>query len=170
MWFCGRTIHKGQYALTFWNQPNNMAPMVFNVTITPQHASHESKEKMNNQEYRKLREFGDYVKLMFKNCYRYNQPEHDVFVLAKKLETVFDIRYAKIQIEPSVKVVWSVSTKSDSSISGSSSKSSNDVEDSEEERHNKKLTTLERRIMSLEEEVIKLSEEMKRIRKEKKHL
>ena len=111
---------------------------------------------MNYREYHKPQEFGDDVKLMFKNCY--NQPEH--IGNGKKLETVFDTRYAKLPIESSVNVVKSSSTKLDSSISGSSSKSSNDVEDSEEERYNKKLTTLERRIMSLQEEVIKLSEEI----------
>ena len=67
-------------------------------------------------------EFGDDLKLMFKNRYRYNQPEHDVFVKSKKLETVFD-----------------------TSISGSSSRSSNFVENSEEKRHNNKLNTLEER-------------------------
>ena len=98
---------------------NNMASMVLNAAITPQQASHKSQEKMDNREYRTHQEFGDDLKLMFKNRYRYNQPEHDVFVLAKKLETIFDTRYAKIPIEHSVKVVRSSSTKSDSSISGS---------------------------------------------------
>ena len=140
-------------------QPNYMPPMVSNAAITPQHASHKSKEKVNNKEYRKLQEFGDDLKLMFKNCYRNNQPEHDVFVIVKKLETVFDTRYVKIPIQSSVKAFRSSSTKSDFSISGSS-KSSNFVEDSEEKRHNKKSTTLERRIMSLLEEVIKLSGEI----------
>ena len=88
--------------------------MVPNAAITPQQASHKSKEKMNSREYRTPQEFGDDLKLMFKNRYRYNQPEHDVFVMIKKLETVFD-----------------------TSISGSSSKSSNFVENSEEERQNK---------------------------------
>ena len=87
---------------------------------------------MNNRNYHTPQEFGDDVKLMFKNCYRYNQPEHDVFVMAKKLETVFDTRYAKLRIEPSVKVVRSSSTKLDSSISGLSSKSLSDIEDSED--------------------------------------
>ena len=74
---------------------------------------------------------------MFKNRYRYNQREHDVFVMTKKLETVFD-----------------------TSISESSSKSSNFVENSQEERQIKKLNTLEERIMSLHEEVIKPSEKI----------
>ena len=59
--------------------------MVPKAAITPQHTSHKSNEKMNNREYRKPQEFGVDVKLMFKNCYRYNQPEHDVFVMPKKL-------------------------------------------------------------------------------------
>ena len=107
--------------------------------------------------------------LMFKNCYRYSQPEYDVLMMAKKLGTVFDVRYAKIPIKFSIKVVRSSSTKADSSISGSSSKSSNDVEDSEEERQNEKLTILKKRIMSVQEEVSKLSKEIKSSRKEKKN-
>ena len=46
--------------------PNNMAPRMFNTAITAQHASHTSKEKMNNTEYHKLQEFRDDVNLMFK--------------------------------------------------------------------------------------------------------
>ena len=75
------------------------------------------KEKMDNREYRKSLEFRNDVKLMFKNCLRYNQPEHDVFAMAKKLETVFDTRYVKIPREPSGKVVRISNTKSNSSTS-----------------------------------------------------
>ena len=138
--------------------PNNMAPRVFNAAITSQHVSHKSKEKMDNRAYRKPQEFGDDLKLLFKNCYRYNQPEHDVFVMTKELETVFDTRYAKIPIELYVKIVRSSSSKSDSSISRSS-KSSNDVEDSEEEQHNKKLTTLEKRITRRSYQTVRGNEE-----------
>lgn len=44
------------------------------------------KEKMDAREYGSASEFVDDVRLIFTNCYRYNQPDTDVVAMAKKLQ------------------------------------------------------------------------------------
>lgn len=44
------------------------------------------KEKMDSREYSNASEFVDDVRLIFTNCYRYNQPDTDVVAMAKKLQ------------------------------------------------------------------------------------
>lgn len=47
------------------------------------------KQKMENREYRRPEEFATDIRLIFKNCFRYNPPEHDVVGMAKKLMVSF---------------------------------------------------------------------------------
>ena len=49
------------------------------------------KKKMDSREYRDAAEFKEDVLLIFKNCYQYNPPEHDVTGMARKLEEVDNI-------------------------------------------------------------------------------
>ncbi|KAG8231635.1 hypothetical protein J437_LFUL011476 [Ladona fulva] len=58
------------------------------------------KQKMDNREYRTAPEFAADVRLIFTNCYKYNPPDHDVVAMARKLQDVFEMRYAKIPDEP----------------------------------------------------------------------
>lgn len=44
------------------------------------------KDKMERREYGNATEFVDDVRLIFTNCYRYNQPDTDVVAMAKKLQ------------------------------------------------------------------------------------
>lgn len=44
------------------------------------------REKMDAREYSIHSEFIDDVRLIFTNCYRYNQPDTDVVAMAKKLQ------------------------------------------------------------------------------------
>jgi hypothetical protein len=41
---------------------------------------------MDQREYRTPREFELDMRLIFSNCYRYNPPESDVVVMARKLQ------------------------------------------------------------------------------------
>nr|6DBC_A Chain A, Bromodomain-containing protein 2 [Homo sapiens]6DDJ_A Chain A, Bromodomain-containing protein 2 [Homo sapiens]6WWB_A Chain A, Bromodomain-containing protein 2 [Homo sapiens]7VRM_A Chain A, Bromodomain-containing protein 2 [Homo sapiens]7VS0_A Chain A, Bromodomain-containing protein 2 [Homo sapiens] len=54
------------------------------------------KRKMENRDYRDAQEFAADVRLMFSNCYKYNPPDHDVVAMARKLQDVFEFRYAKM--------------------------------------------------------------------------
>lgn len=41
---------------------------------------------MDNRQYRDAQEFAADVRLMFSNCYKYNPPDHEVVVMARKLQ------------------------------------------------------------------------------------
>mgnify|MGYP001792076219 FL=1 len=48
------------------------------------------KRKMDRREYDSHSEFIDDVRLIFTNCYRYNQPDTDVVTMAKKLQVKYN--------------------------------------------------------------------------------
>ncbi|XP_029949883.1 bromodomain-containing protein 4-like isoform X2 [Salarias fasciatus] len=58
------------------------------------------KKKLDNRQYRDAQEFSSDVRLMFSNCYKYNPPDHDVVSMARKLQDVFEMRFAKMPDEP----------------------------------------------------------------------
>ena len=57
------------------------------------------KGKMESREYRSPAEFAIDMRLIFTNCYKYNPPDHDVVAMARKLQDVFEMRYARIPDE-----------------------------------------------------------------------
>lgn len=59
------------------------------------------KRKMDNREYKSAPEFAADVRLIFTNCYKYNPSDHDVVAMGRKLQDVFEMRYANIPDEPS---------------------------------------------------------------------
>ena len=58
------------------------------------------KAKLNERRYRGPEDFASDVRLVFTNCYTYNPPEHDVVGMARKLQDVFEMRYANMPNEP----------------------------------------------------------------------
>ncbi|KAL0992630.1 hypothetical protein UPYG_G00095980 [Umbra pygmaea] len=56
--------------------------------------------KLDNRQYRDAQEFAADVRLMFSNCYKYNPPDHEVVAMARKLQDVFEMRFAKMPDEP----------------------------------------------------------------------
>ena len=58
-----------------------------------------AKTKMETREYRSPAEFAIDMRLIFTNCYKYNPPDHDVVAMARKLQDVFEMRYARIPDE-----------------------------------------------------------------------
>ena len=54
------------------------------------------KRKMDSREYQAATEFETDVLLIFKNCYKYNPPEHDVVGMARRLEEVFRAKMARM--------------------------------------------------------------------------
>ncbi|XP_051154372.1 bromodomain-containing protein 4-like isoform X3 [Leptopilina boulardi] len=125
------------------------------------------KTKMDSREYKTAQEFASDVRLIFTNCYKYNPPDHDVVAMARKLQDVFEMRYAKIPDEPSGAVVGIKG----SSTSGSSSASESDSEseDSEEEfQRSQKLVALQQKLKAVQEQVRMLAEESTKKKKGKK--
>nr|XP_033779474.1 bromodomain-containing protein 2 isoform X2 [Geotrypetes seraphini] len=142
------------------------------------------KKKMENREYRDAQEFAGDVRLMFSNCYKYNPPDHDVVAMARKLQDVFEFRYAKMPDEPLEQCLLSsipnslptlLSKSSSESLSESSSEGSSDSEssDSEEERANR-LAELQEQLRAVHEQLAALSQgptskpKKKKEKKEKK--
>ncbi|XP_035188687.1 bromodomain testis-specific protein isoform X2 [Oxyura jamaicensis] len=97
------------------------------------------KKKMDNFEYREIQEFATDVRLMFMDYYKRNSPDHEAVAMARKLQDVFEMRFAKIPDEPAASVSLPLCTReirkaysSDSSSDDSSEEKSS--EDSEKER------------------------------------
>uniref|UniRef100_A0A8C9NGD8 Bromodomain testis-specific protein n=1 Tax=Serinus canaria TaxID=9135 RepID=A0A8C9NGD8_SERCA len=58
------------------------------------------KRKMDNFEYNDIQEFATDVRLMFMNCYKRNSSDHEIVAMARKLQDVFEMHFAKIPDEP----------------------------------------------------------------------
>ncbi|XP_060740019.1 bromodomain-containing protein 3b isoform X5 [Tachysurus vachellii] len=120
------------------------------------------KKKMDSREYQDAQSFAADVRLMFSNCYKYNPPDHEVVAMARKLQDVFEMRFAKMPDEPaepsspggtSATAVVSKSTGSSESSADSSSSSS----DSEEERATR-LAELQEQLKAVHEQLAALSQ------------
>lgn len=58
------------------------------------------KKKMDSRQYADAQAFAADVRLIFSNCYKYNHPSHDVVAKARKLQGIFEQRFAKMPEEP----------------------------------------------------------------------
>uniref|UniRef100_A0A3Q2C6B9 Bromodomain containing 4 n=1 Tax=Cyprinodon variegatus TaxID=28743 RepID=A0A3Q2C6B9_CYPVA len=148
------------------------------------------KAKLEAKQYRDPQEFAADVRLMFSNCYKYNPPDHEVVSMARKLQDVFEMRFAKMPDEPEPKPVVSAPTptlhhpapvkpqppvahipSSSDSSSDSSSESESSTDDSEEERA-QRLAELQEQLKAVHEQLAALSQPQaskpKRKEKEKK--
>ncbi|XP_061460310.1 bromodomain-containing protein 3 isoform X6 [Rhineura floridana] len=98
------------------------------------------KKKMDSREYQDAQSFAADIRLMFSNCYKYNPPDHEVVAMARKLQDVFEMRFAKMPDEPAEPPAQPppaapvVSKSTESSHSSEESSSDSDSSDSEEER------------------------------------
>ncbi|KAM3623347.1 uncharacterized protein V6R79_009993 [Siganus canaliculatus] len=131
------------------------------------------KKKLDNRQYRDAQEFAADVRLMFSNCYKYNPPDHDVVAMARKLQDVFEMRFAKMPDEPEEPVP--VPTPSSvlhptpssrqalppSAISEDDSSTSSESEssggDSEQERQ-QRLAELQEQLKAVHEQLAALSQ------------
>ncbi|XP_038820895.1 bromodomain-containing protein 3-like isoform X5 [Salvelinus namaycush] len=115
------------------------------------------KKKIDGREYPDAQMFAADVRIMFSNCYKYNPPDHEVVAMARKLQDVFEMRFAKMPDEPvelSPGAAGLVS-KGDNSSSGDSS--SSDGSDSEEERASR-LAELQEQLKAVHEQLSALSQ------------
>ncbi|XP_076584478.1 bromodomain-containing protein 4-like isoform X2 [Chaetodon auriga] len=131
------------------------------------------KKKMDNRQYRDAQEFAADVRLMFSNCYKYNPPDHDVVAMARKLQDVFEMRFAKMPDEleepvpvptPSSALHPAPSTRQappPSAVSEDDSSSSSESEssrgDSEQERQ-QRLAELQEQLKAVHEQLAALSQ------------
>ncbi|XP_012646350.2 bromodomain testis-specific protein isoform X2 [Microcebus murinus] len=120
------------------------------------------KGKMDNQEYKDAYEFAADVRLMFMNCYKYNPPDHEVVTMAKMLQDVFEMHFAKIPDEPvesmpvcHIKTDPPKTTARESSSEASSEGNSSD--DSEDERV-QRLAKLQEQLKAVHQQLQVLSQ------------
>ncbi|NXQ45674.1 BRDT protein, partial [Catharus fuscescens] len=96
------------------------------------------KKKMDNFEYNDIQEFATDVRLMFMSCYTHNSSDHEIVAMARKLQDVFEMHFAKIPDEPVLSdhlpLPLRERTEAYSSESNDNSSEEKSSEDSEEER------------------------------------
>ncbi|XP_033225270.1 bromodomain-containing protein 2-like [Belonocnema kinseyi] len=115
------------------------------------------KRKMDSRMYKTSKEFASDVRLMFNNCHKYNRPGEAVIVMAKKLQEVFEMRYAEIPHE------------SDSE-SSSEEEVEEEKDDASEEERSQKLAALQQEMEAMQAKMRKLREgggKMKKKRRER---
>ncbi|XP_072918766.1 bromodomain-containing protein 3-like [Hemitrygon akajei] len=117
------------------------------------------KRKLGNQEYKDREEFAADMRLMFLNCYKYNPPDHEVVAMARKLQDVFEMLFAKVCKNPVKSTVLAQSTtriaeSSSESSSGSSSESSSESSAKEQKR---RLAQLEDQLKAVHEQLAALT-------------
>merc|ERR1719309_1645997 len=119
------------------------------------------KTKMEGREYRTPAEFAIDMRLIFTNCYKYNPPEHDVVAMARKLQDVFEMRYARIPDEVSA-------NNQGGFVKHESAATDGEDYDSEDERE-RKLLQLQEQLRQMQEQMKILVEESIRSKNRKKH-
>ncbi|XP_006164326.1 bromodomain-containing protein 3 [Tupaia chinensis] len=121
------------------------------------------KRKMDSREYPDAQGFAADIRLMFSNCYKYNPPDHEVVAMARKLQDVFEMRFAKMPDEPveapalPAPAAPMVSKGAESSRSSEESSSDSGSSDSEEERATR-LAELQEQLKAVHEQLAALSQ------------
>jgi len=118
--------------------------------------------KMESREYRIPTEFAIDMRLIFTNCYKYNPPEHDVVAMARKLQDVFEMRYARIPDEVNA------NANAGGFVKHESAATDGEDYDSEDERE-RKLLQLQEQLRQMQEQMKILVEESIRSKNRKKH-
>uniref|UniRef100_H0XN88 Bromodomain testis-specific protein n=1 Tax=Otolemur garnettii TaxID=30611 RepID=H0XN88_OTOGA len=120
------------------------------------------KGKMDNQEYKDAYEFAADVRLMFMNCYKYNPPDHEVVTMAKMLQDVFEMHFAKIPDEPvesmSVCCIKTESTKTVGKESSSEASSEGNSSDDSEDERVQRLAKLQEQLKAVHQQLQVLSQ------------
>ncbi|XP_065265434.1 bromodomain testis-specific protein [Emys orbicularis] len=130
------------------------------------------KKKMDNYEYKDTQEFAADIRLMFMNCYKYNSPDHEVVAMARKLQDIFEMQFAKIPDEPVANIPPSqpkteiASAFSSESSSDDSSESSDDL--SSEEERTRRLAKLQEQLKAVHQQLRALAKtSLPKLRKKK---
>lgn len=130
------------------------------------------KAKMDGREYRSAAEFAGDVRMIFTNCYKYNPPDHDVVAMARKLQDVFEMRYAKIPDDIPGAEGESVGgdDKSSGSEMESGTESDSDGSDSDDSTHDerdRKLMQFQEQLRIMQEQLRSLMEDSARRRRKR---
>lgn len=113
------------------------------------------KRKMDGREYKNAPEFAGDVRLIFSNCYKYNPSDHDVVAMGRKLQDVFEMRFANI---PDDSTNTTFTAGKEETSSGEFSETEVESEEEEEEERVSKLKLLESKLAEMQNEMKKLKE------------
>ncbi|KAF6717356.1 Bromodomain-containing protein 3 [Oryzias melastigma] len=91
------------------------------------------KKKLDAGDYQDAQQFSADVRLIFSNCYKYNPPQHTIVGMARKLQGVFEQRFAKMP-EEHVGLVASAEKSIAFSVVNGNGSSSLDKPESADER------------------------------------
>ncbi|XP_041705386.2 bromodomain testis-specific protein isoform X4 [Coregonus clupeaformis] len=130
------------------------------------------RKKFVEREYMDAQDFAADFRLMFSNCYKYNPPTHEVVIMARKLQDVFEERWLKLPDEPVRRAGGPghhrdgrgdgpESSSSTGSSTGESSSESEFSSDSQEEEEARAL-----RLAKLEEQLKAVHDQLQRLTQE----
>ncbi|XP_029185046.2 bromodomain-containing protein 3-like isoform X2 [Acropora millepora] len=117
------------------------------------------KVKMEGRDYNSSSEFAADVRLMFSNCYRYNPPDHDVVKMARQLQDVFEMKFAKMPEEPELPAVPVIEAAEPELESAATPPSSSPASEDNETDRAEKLSQLQQQLISVHEQLSKLTGE-----------
>ncbi|XP_042364930.1 bromodomain-containing protein 3-like isoform X2 [Plectropomus leopardus] len=118
------------------------------------------KQKMERGEYQDAQSFAADVRLIFSNCYKYNPPNHYIVTRARKLQGVFEQKFAKMPDEPvELLTPRSAGSAKSAGFSGVAANSSFnfDKSDSTEERATR-LAELQEQLKAVHQQLSALTE------------
>ena len=118
------------------------------------------KVKIENRDYASHLDFANDMRLVFTNCYKYNPPDHEIVAMARKLQDVFEMKYAKIPEDESFPAGNKAARGAAGGGGGAPAAGDSDI-DSEDERE-RKLLDLQEQLKSLQEQMRVLVEESMR--------
>lgn len=127
------------------------------------------KRKMDEREYKTAAEFETDVRLIFSNCYKYNPPDHDVVKMGRKLQDVFEMRFANIPDEPVTTYPTAQPHNNQlnaESSAGSDSESDSNAE-SEDSDDSMDEETVREKLEKHQKAIVELNEKLERILKKK---
>ncbi|XP_078382273.1 bromodomain-containing protein 3-like isoform X2 [Oculina patagonica] len=119
------------------------------------------KVKMEGREYNSSSEFAADVRLMFSNCYRYNPPDHDVVKMARQLQDVFEMKFAKMPEEPELPPppVMEEAPEPEPESAATPQSSSPASDNNDEAVRAEQLSQLQQQLISVHEQLSKLTGE-----------
>jgi hypothetical protein len=132
------------------------------------------KRKMDEREYKSAAEFEGDVRLIFTNCYKYNPPDHDVVKMGRKLQDVFEMRFANIPDEPVTTYPSQHNNNNNNNnsqiINDTSSEESESNAESEDSEESIDENSLRDKIEKTQEHLTKLKEKLDRLLKKKSNM
>ncbi|XP_055021038.1 bromodomain testis-specific protein [Boleophthalmus pectinirostris] len=128
------------------------------------------RKKMEERQYTRAKEFAADIRLMFSNCYKYNQPSDEVVYMARKLQDVFEARYFKItgDSESLGAPVGNLKKETESRVGHHLTSESSDSESSSETENSTEDVTTQ--LANLEEWLKEMSKHLRRMKSKKDKL